>query len=235
MATMIKLITLDLDNTLWDVTPVLVRAEQQVSRFIASEYPELAPHYQKEVLLKIRNDILDQHPELKNLPTRFRKKVLHLLFTRCNYPEHEIPTHVNRVFDHFLEYRNQIELFPETTPLLTNLSQNHTLIALSNGNADIHRVGLGQFFAAHFSAESTGKPKPDPTMFLKALEYADVKPHQAIHVGDHPEEDVAAARQIGMHTIWFNQNNERRLDCGASAEIHSLAELPNAIESIQSP
>ncbi len=41
-------------------------------------------------------------------------------------------------------------------------------------------------------------------MYLAALAAAGVAPEEAIHIGDHPEQDVAAAAALGMKTIWAN-------------------------------
>ncbi|HSC75243.1 MAG TPA: HAD family hydrolase, partial [Pseudomonadales bacterium] len=46
--------------------------------------------------------------------------------------------------------------------------------------------------------------KPAPHMFLAALERADVAPHEALHIGDHPVDDMQGAQAVGMKTLWVN-------------------------------
>ena len=88
--------------------------------------------------------------------------------------------------------------------MLETLADSYTLGALSNGNADLKRIGIRELFGFHHSAESIGRRKPDPDMFQAALHSAGVQPEQALHVGDHPVEDVDAARQHGFHAVWAN-------------------------------
>lgn len=227
---MIKLITLDLDNTLWDVTPVLIAAEKKLQEYVHTHIPEAKSHYQWDNLSQIRREILRQRPEVKNLPTTLRLNLLEDCFKQAGFSPSAAEQLAHEAFEIFLTYRNNIPLFPETLPLLTKLSQEFELIALSNGNADINRVGLGHFFKAHFSAESVGKPKPAPDMFESALAHAQVDASEAIHIGDHQEEDVEAARKLGFHTIWFNQHGKQtEQTCEPTTQVHTLGELENAI------
>lgn len=201
---MIKLITLDLDNTLWDVNPVLIRAEKQLQDWIRQELPEAATHYHKDNLMALRQQFVAERPEIARLPTTLRKAILNACFHQAGLRDPDLEQAVDNAFRVFHRARNQIEFFPETLPLLETLAREFSLIALSNGNADIRLVGLDSYFDAHFSAESIGRPKPDPAMFEAALRHAGVEPEQAVHIGDHPEEDIEAAQNIGYRTIWFN-------------------------------
>lgn len=201
---MIKLITLDLDNTLWDVKPVLLRAEQILKDWVHQELPQAIPHYTRDNLLALRQQFVTQMPEAARLPTTLRKAILRSCFQQAGLSDKALDNAVEHAFNRFHTARNEIEFFPETLPLLDSLVQDFSLIALSNGNADVRMVGLGDYFDAHFSAESTGKPKPDPTMFTAALNHAGVQPKEALHIGDHPEEDIDAAQAVGYRTIWFN-------------------------------
>lgn len=230
---MIQLITFDLDNTLWDVTPVLLHAEKQLQQWIQENLPQAEPHYQRDNLLALRRQFVSQRPDLAKLPTTLRKAILSQCFQQAGLTGSELEEQVENAFAHFLEARNQIEFFPETIPLLERLNQDFTLIALSNGNADVHRVGLGHYFSAHFSAESTGKPKPHPAMFEAALRHSGVTPEQAIHIGDHPEEDINAAQKLGYRTIWLNKNKQNKEDnCQPDREVFELNQVVSAIRDL---
>jgi putative hydrolase of the HAD superfamily len=104
----------------------------------------------------------------------------------------------------FHDARNRVTFFPGALEVLETLADSYTLGALSNGNADLKRIGIRELFGFHHSAESIGRRKPDPDMFQAALLSAGVRPEQALHVGDHPVEDVDAARQHGFHAVWAN-------------------------------
>ncbi len=104
----------------------------------------------------------------------------------------------------FHDARNRVTFFPGALEVLETLADSYTLGALSNGNADLKRIGIHELFGFHHSAESIGRRKPDPDMFQAALHSAGVQPEQALHVGDHPVEDVDAARRHGFHAVWAN-------------------------------
>ena len=227
---MIRLITFDLDNTLWDVDPVLIKAEKKLIAWIETHLPEAQPFYQKDLLLPIRQQLINDNPDIANLPTRLRKAILKHCFREAGLEGTELLEKVDSAFEHFHDARNEIEFFPETLSVLENLNSKFELIALSNGNADIDKAGLGDYFTAHFSAESTGKPKPDPAMFLAALELLNIHPEQAIHIGDHQEEDINAAQRLGFRTIWFNQNGRTvQKTCKPDREVHHLNQLVSAV------
>jgi len=54
------------------------------------------------------------------------------------------------------------------------------------------------------SAEA-GVRKPDARIFQQALERAGVRPEEAIHVGDHPEEDGEGARRAGLRPVMIDR------------------------------
>jgi HAD superfamily hydrolase (TIGR01509 family) len=60
----------------------------------------------------------------------------------------------------------------------------------------LRRLGLDDL--AVITSAEVGAPKPDPAVFLRALELLRVRPERALHVGDS-ESDESGARSAGMH------------------------------------
>jgi putative hydrolase of the HAD superfamily len=79
------------------------------------------------------------------------------------------------------------------------------LVSLSNGNADLARVGLTRYFQGGLSAFAFGVAKPDARIFHAAADLAGVAPHEVLHVGDDTALDVLGARKAGMQAAWFNR------------------------------
>jgi len=50
---------------------------------------------------------------------------------------------------------------------------------------------------------AAGVEKPDPRIFLKALELCGVRAAEAIHVGDSLHQDVAGAQAAGIKPVWL--------------------------------
>jgi putative hydrolase of the HAD superfamily len=84
-------------------------------------------------------------------------------------------------------------------------SQRYPVVALSNGNADVHRVGIGQHFHASVSAQSLGVAKPDLRIFVAGAAAAGVQPHEVLHIGDDAHADCVGALAAGMQVAWLNR------------------------------
>lgn len=232
---MIKLLTFDLDNTLWEIDPVIIEAEKAMRAWIAEHVPEAVAHLEMDQLKQTYKHVLQQHPEVTHHPTNFRKKLLYQVFTNASLKHEHAREMSEKAFSVFYKGRNQITLFHEAEGILATLSQRYPLIALTNGNANLEMIGIDRYFKAHFSAETEGKAKPHQAMFIRALEHMGVSAERAIHIGDNPKEDVEAARTAGYHTIWFNENGKQDSNlCSPSREIHGLSELIGAIDEIGS-
>lgn len=200
----LRLITFDLDNTLWPVREVIERAELASSHYLQQRFPELAEalsvpalHLLRDLLVKARRDYL------KNL-TQLRTDTLEAALTDAGIPTTEARQATADAFEVFYVERNRVSFYPGALDLLDTLGKHFTLGALSNGNANLERIGIAHLFAFHHNAESVGEAKPHPAVFQAALASAGCHAEQALHIGDHPLEDIAAARRAGFRSCWAN-------------------------------
>ena len=70
------------------------------------------------------------------------------------------------------------------------------------------RAGLEKFFDVCVGADTTGKRKPEPEAFKYALKQLDVKPGEAIFVGDKLEQDYLAAQKVGMKAVLIQREGK---------------------------
>lgn len=219
---MIKAVTFDLDDTLWDIWPVVERAERLLHDWLAARYPRIAERFTPTELREMCEEVAARHPEIAHDRTRLRKDALDLAAARAGYREFD----VEAAFEVFFIARNAVELFAEVRPALERLSRRYTLASLSNGNADVRLIGLDDVFSFSLNAIEAGAAKPDPLMFELACRRLDAQPEQVVHVGDDPEHDVRGAAEAGMKTVWVNRFG-RAWTGGprADAEIRDLTEL----------
>lgn len=228
----IALVTFDLDDTLWSVAPVMHGAEAALRDWLASEAPLLGP-VPVEHLWEIRSRLMLLDPTLQHRLSELRRRILHIALREAGYPELQAKHLAELGFQVFLEARHQVDLFPEVHPTLEKLANRYCLGVITNGNADVRRLGLADYFHFAFSAEQLGIGKPDPLPFRKALQQAGVEAHQAVHIGDHPGDDIAGALAVGMRAIWFNPQGKAWDGAQpAQAEIRNLAELPQLLEQL---
>jgi 2-haloalkanoic acid dehalogenase type II len=231
----IRVITFDLDNTLWDVEPSLIRAEALQQEWLLMHRPRAVTVFDSEALWNFKKSVWKRHSHLAHHVSQMRTQMLYELQVAAGYPEDEARSGAQLAFDIFLMERHEVELYEDALTVLAQLARSYTLGALTNGNADIYKTDAAEFFDFAFLAEDIGTSKPHPDMFHAALQQAGVDASQVVHVGDDPEHDVRGARDAGMHTVWINtKGKEWSGGENADQEITSLEQLPAAIRSLQS-
>jgi 2-haloalkanoic acid dehalogenase type II len=201
----IRAITLDLDDTLWPIAPTMVRAEAVLHQFLREHAPATAVLcYQQGALARIRQQLQREwHDRLHDLSALRRECIRRALLEAGENPDLAAPA-----FDLFFEARQQVDLYEDALEALSFLSSRYPIVALSNGNADVHRVGLGQHFHAAVSAQEFGVAKPDPRIFHEAASLAGVTACEVLHVGDDAHLDVLGARAAGMQCVWINRHGQ---------------------------
>lgn len=228
----IALVTFDLDDTLWSVAPVMHGAEAALREWLAASAPKLGP-VPVEHLWLIRKRLLLLEPSLSHRLSELRRRILQLALREAGYADVQAEQLAEQGFQVFLHARHQVELFPEVHPTLEKLANRYCLGVITNGNADVRRLGLADYFHFALNAEDLGIGKPDPHPFNQALQRAGVAAHQAVHIGDHPGDDIAGALAAGLQAIWFNpQGKAWEGQQPADAEIRNLAELPAVLEQL---
>lgn len=224
---MIQLVTFDLDNTLWETESVVVAAEQTLLRWLDKHAPEFAKQLNPEARKTLRDEVLTAQPELSHRVTPLRIAVLELGLRKAGYSDQQASKLAVQGFKVFLDARHQLEYFPYVEVVLELLSRQYQLASISNGNADVRRLGLDRFFKIIVSADEVGLSKPDAAPFRAALQAAGVEPAQALHIGDHPGDDIQGALDVGMHTLWFNpQGKAWPQQPRPHGEVRCLSEIP---------
>jgi len=194
-------ITLDLDDTLWPVGPTLVAAEHALADWLAAHAPRTLAGYDAAARAALRAGLLADHPERAHDMSFLRREGLR----RAMHAAGDDPARADAAFEVFLEARQRVALFDDVLPVLERWSRRYRLVAVTNGNADVARVGLGGLFAAAVNAHEVGCAKPDTRIYHEACRRAGVAPSQVLHVGDDPQLDVLGARRAGLHAAWLRR------------------------------
>lgn len=230
MTSAIKLVSFDLDNTLWDADALFSAAEAHTQRWLEEFCPKLFVRFSPEQLRQARLEYWRNHPELRHLVTRVRRDSLRIKLIEAGYCLHQAIELADLAMEVFLEARHQVQYFDDALPTLNGLSQHYKLAAISNGNANPGRLGLNQF-AFHLSAEEVGAAKPSPEPFELAMAMAGVSACETVHIGDCPRDDIAAAAALGIRTIWINRSGQAwpRSEVQPDITLTSLSALPQAL------
>lgn len=222
----IQLITFDLDDTLWEVAPVLENAEAALREWLLINAPRIGDAG-VEQLWRIRTALVEAEPALRHRISELRRRVLGRALRNAGYEDEEAGALAEQAFQVFLAARHRVSLFPDVQPTLEVLANRYQLAVLTNGNADVRRLGLADYFQFALCAEELGVGKPDPLPFREALRRAGVEANQAVHVGDHPQDDIQGARAAGLRAVWYNPRRCAWPDAiEPEAQIHRLDQLP---------
>lgn len=199
---LIKAITLDLDDTLWPVWPAIERAEKALEDWLHHHAPMTAAIFANPTARQeVRSIVKRTRPELRHDLSAIRREAIRLALYRAG----EDPMLADDAFTVFFEERNRVTLFEDAIPALVLLSSRFPIVALSNGNADIRRIGIDQYFQSSINAQQFGVGKPDARIFYAAAGAAGFVPGQVLHVGDDATLDVLGALNCGMQAAWVNR------------------------------
>lgn len=216
---MFKAAIFDLDGTLLD-------RDQSLHSFINAQYERFYDqlgHIPKE-------QYVQRFIELDARGYRWKDVVYQQLIREFNTTdiswEIMLTDYVSRFKDHCVG-------FPGLVAMLEALQQNGLKLAIiTNGPGQlqmdsIRALGIETYFNVILVSGIEGIAKPDPRLFEKALSALSIKAHEAVYIGDHPENDVAAAQAVGMKAVWIE--NPHGQSPAADFTIRHLHELPALI------
>ena len=106
----IKLITFDLDDTVWPNQKVIVDAEKALWSFLLMKVPQVQSDLSEENINKIRVELVEKDKSLKFNLTAFRKKIVKELLLKIGLDENEAIYYSNESFNEFFKTRNKVQL-----------------------------------------------------------------------------------------------------------------------------
>ncbi|MBK8070879.1 MAG: HAD-IA family hydrolase [Ramlibacter sp.] len=198
----IRAVSIDLDDTLWPILPTIERAEKALHDWLAAHAPMTAALFSSPAALReIRDYMAANRRDLRHDLSAVRRESIRLALYRAG----ENPLMAEAAFEVFFAERQRVQLFEDALPALEFLAARYPLVSLSNGNADVNRVGLGAYFQAAITAREFGVGKPDPRIFHAAAGAVDLMPGNVLHVGDDATLDALGALNAGMQAVWVNR------------------------------
>jgi FMN hydrolase / 5-amino-6-(5-phospho-D-ribitylamino)uracil phosphatase len=223
----IRAVIFDLDNTLWDVYPVILRAEHAMHDFLLRHYPRVTERHDLKSMRDVRARMALEHPSMGHDFTWLRLEALRHHAREAGYED----AMADEAFAVFYRARNEVTLYDDVRPALDALVRDYRLFVISNGNADLNLCGIGGYFEGALAAREAGMMKPDPRIFEMLLARAGLDSHEAVYVGDDPEADVEGARAARVVPVWLNREAAAwpRLSPPPALTIQGLHELQAAV------
>lgn len=149
--------------------------------------------------------------------------------------EHDVPRRALELF--LADCRAS---FAKNIPVLEILRRKYRLGIVSNFYGNLASVlkseGLDKYFDAVADSSVVGVTKPDPKLFLHALNRLGAAPSEAVMVGDNVKRDMAGAAAMGMpHALLWGDRLKHSNPipcCGKDIILKNLSELPAAIAAL---
>jgi putative hydrolase of the HAD superfamily len=224
----IRAITVDLDDTLWPVWPVIERAEAALLQWLGTHAPQTAARFDLAGMRGVRDQVARERPALAHDLTALRREAIERMLVASG----DDSTLAGPAFEVFFTARQRVELYADALPALQRLAARWPLLGLSNGNADIGRIGLGRWFRGSLGAREAGVSKPDPRIFHDACERLGYAPGEVLHVGDDLRLDVHGSLDAGLQAAWIRRPDHAAhpgvAPCWQGPDLQTLADALRA-------
>ncbi|MFO7339199.1 MAG: HAD-IA family hydrolase [Lysobacteraceae bacterium] len=201
----VRAITLDLDDTLWPFAPIAERIDRVLHEWLLEHSPATAAMYPVEAMRRLRERVFHDNPHLHHDLSALRRLALREALETSGAD----PALLEPAYEAFYAARNQVQCYPDALDALARIAARVPVAAVTNGNADLRRIGLAHLFAFQLGAREHGAAKPAASIFHAACARLGCDHGQVLHVGDHPEMDVAGAARAGLRSCWINRTGAR--------------------------
>jgi putative hydrolase of the HAD superfamily len=130
---------------------------------------------------------------------------------------------------------------PETTreslSRLRNAGLRLGVVSNSDGRVEqaLAEAGLREYFDVVIDSSLAGIEKPNPAIFLAALDALGVAPEEALFVGDLYEVDIVGARAAGIEAVLLAPPDSPRHPCRTAASVAELVDTLLARENRMIP
>lgn len=212
----IQLLSFDLDDTLYDNKPVIAAAEQAMLTALHQHAPQ-SRHTDSDFWWQHRLQLARQTPAIRHDISRWRLLGIEAGLVSLGLSRNQAETIAGQAFAAFLQQRTNINLHPAIVALLRQLALHYRLIAITNGNAQVAKMGVGDLFEFSLQAGPDGRMKPYSDLFLRAADQANVVPGAILHIGDSHRADVLGALNAGCQAAWLDLH---RSNCPVLPHIH---------------
>jgi putative hydrolase of the HAD superfamily len=222
---MIKAVIFDLDNTLVDFMGMKRQAIDAAVHAMIDAGLNLSP---EEVKLRIDVIYKERGIEFQNV----FDQLLYDVFNKVNY---------KILSAGIISYRRAREAalvpYPHVYMTLMELLKRGLRLAVVSDAPGreawlrLCYLNFHHIFDGVVTFDDTGERKPKPGPFRKALDLLNVRPNEALMVGDWAERDMIGASNIGMKTVFARYGDTfGTVETHADYEINDVKELLEIVE-----
>lgn len=226
---MYKNLFFDLDDTLWAFSENACEAFREAyDRFGYNRFFRSFAHFYD--LYRQRNrELWKEYADGRVTKDELNRQRFLYPLQAVGHPDAQLAERFSREF--FAIIPTKSRLMPHALEVLEYLSARpYRLYILSNGFRELQcrkmrSAGIDRYFRKVVLSDDIGVLKPRPPIFHFALSATQSQPTDSLMVGDSWESDVAGARGVGMHQVFYDRACRTDLPFRPTYHIHDLGEL----------
>lgn len=229
-----RIISFDLDDTLYDNHPYIVKANDALGEYLvtALDHIELT----SADFAHARQQALTEHPNMSSDVALTRRRALFHLVVAAGKSPKEAEQIADEGYEIFYFHRSNFRVDEAVLSALASLQPHFRLFGITNGNANVEKLGLDTVLETTLHASIDHRAKPFPDMFHKVCDIAKVAPYELLHVGDGLVNDVYGAINAGAQAAWHACNRPMNLNKEPVLELPHciLDQLSDLLQLVQS-
>ena len=223
---MIKAVLFDLDNTLID----FMRFKNKCCEAAIEEMISAGLRMNKEKASSLLFKIYDKYGiEHKMIFQKFLKKAI---------GEIDYKILAYGIMAYRKMKNSYLEPYPGVISTLIKLKKDYKLAIISDAPKlkaweRLATMRLDEFFDVVITAADVKAEKPSSRIFKKTLEKLNVKPEEAVMIGDRVARDIKGARSMGIKSVFAKYGDPKIKKSGADFEIKDIRELPGVLDKLK--
>ncbi|TOO94695.1 HAD family hydrolase [Vibrio parahaemolyticus] len=239
---MLKAIFFDMDETLCGTSQADKSAGQKFAAWIQQTYPQVSDPqaFLQRYLQGVYKKLNAEFPQLVALlpdENAFRCGLIQTILAENGI---HIDAEQAQQAQHYFDSARMgaFTFFPGVKEMLTDLRKHYKLVVITNGpifsqHPKLKATQMDEWVDHIIVGGEEPEEKPAASIFQKALNLVDIKPEEALHIGDSLAADIAGANNMGILSVWVNATGvSNPTEITPNFEIRETVELKEILKTL---
>ncbi|AGQ99545.1 HAD-IA family hydrolase [Vibrio parahaemolyticus] len=239
---MLKAIFFDMDETLCGTSQADKAAGQKFAAWIQQTYPQVSDPqaFLQRYLQGVYKKLNAEFPQLVALlpdENAFRCGLIQTILAEDGI---HIDAEQAQQAQHYFDSARMgaFTFFPGVKEMLTDLRKHYKLVVITNGpifsqHPKLKATQMDEWVDHIIVGGEEPEEKPAASIFQKALNLVDIKPEEALHIGDSLAADIAGANNMGILSVWVNATGASNpTEITPNFEIRETVELKEILKTL---
>ncbi|HHG3102363.1 TPA: HAD family hydrolase [Vibrio parahaemolyticus] len=239
---MLKAIFFDMDETLCGTSQADKAAGQKFAAWIQQTYPQISDPqaFLQRYLQGVYKKLNAEFPQLVALlpdENAFRCGLIQTILAEDGI---HIDAEQAQQAQHYFDSARMgaFTFFPGVKEMLMDLRKHYKLVVITNGpifsqHPKLKATQMDEWVDHIIVGGEEPEEKPAASIFQKALNLVDIKPEEALHIGDSLAADIAGANNMGILSVWVNATGASNpTEITPNFEIRETVELKEILKTL---